>query len=154
VINSLRQEQSTTQKEIDRLIAALKEAEATGTDVETARAEAQKEIAQHQLAVEASNAEAARLRKQWEAARRQMGDLKSGLATAQSKLEDLESDFAALGKTIEEKMEELFITAALQSADNISQLREKLGATTDQIEKLGEAVSSQPLDTDNSGRPD
>jgi chromosome segregation ATPase len=140
VIESLRQDQTQAQQEIEQLSAALDQAKAAGSEVEEARAAAEAQLEQREQVAEASKAEAARLYEELKTARQQMSDLRFGLADAQSNLKDLESDFVTLGKSIEDRIEELFITATLQSADNISQLKNKLGATTDQIDQLSETV--------------
>jgi hypothetical protein len=70
---------------------------------------------------------------------------------------ELGSEFDALGQSIEKRIEELFITATLQSLDDISLLRDKLGATTEQINKLntvdlsvnGQDVKGEELSSDD-----
>jgi DNA repair exonuclease SbcCD ATPase subunit len=116
------EELAKAQQEIERLTTAL---------IARVRAHAEARIA--------SNAEAARRSKELVVTRQQMNELKSGLANAQSTLKELDTEFDALSDAIVERIEQLFVAATFHSVDDIRQLRAKIGATTEQIDKLGES---------------
>ncbi len=135
----LSEELAKAQQEIGRLTAALNEAETAGTEIDRARAEAEARIEQQAEAIAASNAETTQLSEELAAARQQMNELKSGLANTQSTLKELDTEFDALSDAIVKRIEQLFVAATLQSVADIGQLRAKIGATTEQIDKLGES---------------
>ncbi len=139
-VERLSEELAKAQQEIGRLTAALNEAETTSTEIDRARGEAEARIEEQALVIGASNAEAARLSEELAAARQQMNEVKSGLADAQSTLKELDTDFDALSNVIVERIEQLFVAATLESTGDIGQLRAKLGATTEEIDKLGESI--------------
>jgi len=147
----LGEELAEAQQEIERLTAALNEAETTSTEIDKARAAAEARIEDQVLVIGASNAEAARLREELEVTRQQMNEVKSGLANAQSTLKELDTELDALSDAIVQEIEQIFVNATLVSAADIRQLRVNLRATTDQMDKLDKSLIAESFRDEKGG---
>ena len=128
-VKTLSEKLTAARLEAQQLTAALADSKKAHTEIES-------ELQEQQQAVERTHARAVAQEVDLATARRQIDELKNGLANANDSIKDLQAEFNAFDNSIESNVKLLFEATTQKFKSKVKSVGAKLGTAAKEINKL------------------